>query len=242
MATVSDATTPAAAAPGPLRTIARSEAEADATFHDRLRAATEQAHDEAEQSCFIRDLMSGALDKAAYLDYLVSIEGIYDDMERVLRSRGSGPLLTPFDDRRLDRAAAIAHDIRALVAEIGPRPEAAHLPAVARYRGHLTSGLTDVQLLASHYIRYLGDLSGGQVIARLVTRHYDLSADQLTFYDFSDLGDPVQYKRSYREALNRSRLGEDERAAFVSETITLYRLTTAVFGDLDSLPRTPAPR
>ena len=39
-------------------------------------------------------------------------------------------------------------------------------------------------LIAHAYVRYLGDLSGGQVLRRLLSESLGLGPDELSFYDF----------------------------------------------------------
>ena len=41
------------------------------------------------------------------------------------------------------------------------------------------------RLIAHAYTRYLGDLSGGQILQRLLARSLDLQPSELSFYDFS---------------------------------------------------------
>jgi heme oxygenase (biliverdin-producing, ferredoxin) len=68
-------------------------------------------------------------------------------------------------------------------------------------------------LLAHAYVRYLGDLSGGQVIRRRVVKAYGLDAESglgLSFYSFKQLGgsklgtvgDMKKVKEWYREGMD----------------------------------------
>ena len=53
--------------------------------------------------------------------------------------------------------------------------------------------------VAHHYARYLGDLSGGQTLKRIVARMFNLSSGEgLAFYDFSQIPDLSQFKAEYR--------------------------------------------
>jgi heme oxygenase (biliverdin-producing, ferredoxin) len=58
------------------------------------------------------------------------------------------------------------------------------------------------EYVAHHYTRYLGDLSGGQVIGAMIERHYGATPEQLTFFSFEGIEKPVPYKREYRTALD----------------------------------------
>jgi len=87
-----------------------------------------------------------------------------------------------------------------------------------------------VRYLAHHYTRYLGDLSGGQAIAALVTRHYGATPDQLGFYRFDVAGDGVVgIKRRYREAMNELALSPDEVGVLIDEVRVSFRMNGAIF-------------
>lgn len=87
--------------------------------------------------------------------------------------------------------------------------------------------------MAHHYVRYLGDLSGGQVVATHVRRHYGLT-DGLTFYDFTEVGKPKPYKDDYRAALDGLPLTSDQRGSVLAEAVEAFRANQAVFAELAS--------
>ena len=90
-------------------------------------------------------------------------------------------------------------------------------------------------LLAHHYVRYLGDLSGGQVIARLVQRHYGVPDAGLHFYDFSLLGKAKVYKDAYRHQLDAVALSETERQDVLHRARQAFERTRRVFVELADL-------
>ena len=80
---------------------------------------------------------------------------------------------------------------------------------------HLSDDASDpAPLLAHSYVRYLGDLSGGQVIRRRVIKSYNLAEDGdsrgTQFYEFKQLGgtksasvgDMRKVKDWFREGIN----------------------------------------
>ena len=152
-------------------------------FSARLKASTKRVHDNAEHSTFMEDLMGGKLDTSAYLRLINQYTYIYEALEEISRNlRESGNSLTdPFTLEGLDRTAAIHHDIRALGQTEIDSPLPATIEYVARIKA--TAQATE-RFLAHHYLRYLGDLSGGQAVAALVARHYGIARDALTMYSF----------------------------------------------------------
>ena len=89
--------------------------------------------------------------------------------------------------------------------------------------------------VAHHYVRYMGDMSGGQVIRRIVERTYDLTDHAGTgFYVFDEVGDLKAFKARYRDLLDSVPWSSEERDRVVEEILVAYRLNTGV---LDGLGR-----
>lgn len=195
-----------------------------------VRERTMDAHRSAESKPFITALMKGELDLAAYTRYLAQLAWIYEALESRPSQPGDPAII---DAHRLDRFAAMESDLAALGTSTW-RTEHPALPATAAYADHLRAIAPDdlPRYLAHHYTRYLGDLSGGQAIARLVARHYDASPEQLSFFRFSEIDDIVLYKRAYRENLNALGFDAAEVDAFVNEADAAFDFNSAVFDAL----------
>src|SRR5690606_9237880 len=102
-------------------------------------------------------------------------------------------LLSP----ELDRMPALERDM----ANLEGSDEIPVLPATRAYADRIVAAAaTPEGLLAHHYIRYLGDLSGGQVIGRRMARTYGFEGETATeFYGFPEIDSPKAYKDAYRE-------------------------------------------
>ena len=203
-----------------------------ASLSERVRTATARDHSSAEQSPFIVALMGGELSLAEYERYLAQYAWIYEALEERAHVAGDPAIIDP----GLDRFASIEHDLAALADDAGEsewRVRHPMLPATIAYVGRLRSiDSSDLpRYLAHHYTRYLGDLSGGQAIARLVARHYGATDDQLSFYRFDGI-DAVPFKREYREGMDRLGFDEAEVATFLGEASESFRLNSALFEDL----------
>ena len=150
-------------------------------FSARLKESTKHVHDNAEHSTFMEDLMGGSLNTEAYLRLINQYVHIYEALEAVsehYRAEPS-PITEPFTHPGLDRAEYIRADIRALGQE---GDIDAPLPATAEYVERIRATINSPErYLAHHYLRYLGDLSGGQAVAALVTRHYGIPAEAVSY-------------------------------------------------------------
>jgi heme oxygenase len=191
-----------------------------------MRAGSRNEHEAAEQSPFIAELLSGNLVKGAYIDYLLRLRVVYAALESAVSTHRGDPLVAAVYDPVLERLPAIDADLRHW-ADGAPRD--VDSSAVEEYRSRLET-VRGGLLLAHHYTRYLGDLSGGQVIRRTLDRVYNLGGVGLAFYDF-----PIhakRYKDSYRARLDDLTLRTEEVEQVVNEVKRAFRLNQALFDEL----------
>lgn len=161
---------------------------------------------------------------------MCALAPVYAALEARVRDRNDDASVSLFDHGRLDRTDRIASDL----AQCGRRvPRDPIVPAVSDYVRAIESSATSPQrLLAHHYTRYLGDMAGGQVIASMLQRHYRVGPEALTFYDFSDLGDTVHYRRRYKSLLDLVPWSPLEQAEFIAECRVAFTCNADVFGQL----------
>ena len=104
------------------------------------------------------------------------------------------------------------------------------LPAGARYAASLIGAARGdgVALIGHAYVRYLGDLSGGQILKRTLTMALGLTPAALSFYDFPEIHDVGAYKKSFRVALNRTTNGEAERDRVIQAAVLAFEMNMSV--------------
>jgi heme oxygenase len=91
-------------------------------------------------------------------------------------------------------------------------------------------------LVAHHYTRYLGDLSGGQALKRIVAKTYNLSSDQgLAFYDFPQITNYSQFKDEYRARLDSIRVDDMTLQSIINEANQAFVLNQEVFNSMMDL-------
>ena len=200
-------------------------------FSTRVRAETQDAHDEAENTAFMSDLLSGKLDRAAYVTLLEQYLHLYRALEATERRFADAPELAGVLDARLDRVTALEADLEDLLdgaAVAGPTS------ATREYVDRLEALPTDApeRYFAHHYLRYLGDLSGGQIIGRLAARHYGLPTESLRTWRFDGIEKHKPYKDGYRAALDAAPLSDAQRDAFIAEARAGFVLARRLFDSL----------
>ena len=201
----------------------------------RLRSQTWPAHRQVESTGFVRALLGGRLDRPRYCLLLASLHPIYAALERALRRHAGHAALAAACTPTLQREEALAQDLAHLHGEDW-RDTLPPQPAALDYAAHLESLDQDAPelLLAHAYVRYLGDLSGGQALRRVVSRSLGLEGDEGTrFYDFGSDETTAALARDFRVALDR--IGPDAQAdeAIVEEALAAFARHQRLFEELE---------
>lgn len=197
-----------------------------------MRQDSTDQHDAAEQSPFVTELLGGRVNAQGYVDYLLRLRAIYDVLETAVRERRDDPLVGAVYDPALERRQAIDTDLDHWAPGADRDVDS---PAVRAYCARFTDSPWGGALVAHHYTRYLGDLSGGQAIGRILERTFGLEGDDLAFYAFPVR--PKPYKDAYRDRLDGLGLDDGEIDRVVAEVKLAFALNQGVFDELaEKLP------
>ncbi|MFF4904102.1 heme oxygenase (biliverdin-producing) [Streptomyces sp. NPDC001260] len=205
------------------------------SFSAVVRTASHAQHMEAETSTFMGDLLGGRLGVAAYARYTEQLWFVYEALEAGAERLSADPVAGPFIRPELFRLPALERDLAHLR---GPewRAGLSALPATRAYAARVRecAARWPAGYVAHHYTRYLGDLSGGQIIRDRAERTWGFArkGDGVRFYVFDRIANPAAFKRSYRELLDDVRADDLERQRIVAECKRAFALNTAVFGAL----------
>ncbi|MEV6049462.1 biliverdin-producing heme oxygenase [Streptomyces sp. NPDC052107] len=210
------------------------------TFSTLIRTASHQAHVAAETSSFMSDLLGGRLGVAAYARYTEQLWFVYEALESGAGRLAADPVAGPFVRPELFRLAALERDLAHLR---GPawRAGLSALPATQEYAARVRecAARWPGGYVAHHYTRYLGDLSGGQIIRDRAEKTWGFTrkGDGVRFYVFESVSNPAAFKRSYRQLLDGIRADDLEKQRVVVECERAFALNTAVFRALgDEFP------
>lgn len=199
----------------------------------RLRDATRDEHERTESSPFVTALMDGQLDRQAYVALLRQSYLFYSVLEEAGDRWRDDAVVGPFVSDALLRSGALEADLAWLS---GPdwRADLAALPATQRYIDRLRQVCFSSRsgFVAHHYTRYLGDLSGGQIIRSKLRAIYGLTGDGVRFYIFDGVTKPKVFKDDYRALIDTAPWDSGECANLVAEANEAFRLNRGVFDDL----------
>jgi heme oxygenase len=198
-----------------------------------LKESSRPQHEQAETSKFVVELMRGQLNIDAYKKYLTNLAWLYLTLEAKIQEGEPVATSEALWDERLNRLEAIGKDLDALGIHNWQQTTEPS-KAMRSYIDHIESldGKSDFKLIAHHYTRYLGDLSGGQAIAALVARHYGATSEQLNFYRFTEIEDLVRFKEHYRNILDGLQFSAKQIDELVQEVQLAFEFNQKVFEDL----------
>lgn len=208
-------------------------------FSELIRTATREQHTEAEGSAFMGGLLAGRLGVGAYARYTEQLWFVYRALEDAADRLAGDPVAGPFLRRELRRVPELERDLDHLHGGPGWRAAAEPLPATRAYAARIeeVARTWPAGYVAHHYTRYLGDLSGGQIIRGIAERTWGFphKGDGVRFYVFETIANPAAFKREYRELLDAVSLDEVERHRVVEECRRAFALNTALFAALGEL-------
>lgn len=204
----------------------------DTPFSTLIRTASQEQHTEAESSSFMSDLLGGRLDVDAYARYTEQLWFVYRALEDGAEALRSDPVAGPFIRPELFRTAALERDLAHLRGR-GWRAGVSALPATEAYAARIAACARDwpAGYVAHHYTRYLGDLSGGQIIRDKAERTWGFArkGDGVRFYVFEGIANPAAFKRAYRELLDGVAVDDLEKQRMVEECKRAFDFNGAVF-------------
>lgn len=214
---------------------------ASAALPERLRLETRALHAATERTGAMAALLAGRLPRAGYLAMLRNLHAIYAALEAALQCHADAEGVAALQAGDLARAAVLADDLATLH---GPSwaEELVLTEAAAAYVARLQALQISMApaaapaLVAHAYVRYLGDLHGGQVLQRLVGRQYGLSdedgAPGTRFYDFGATPQVLLLRQQLRAALGSLPFDGSEQDAVVAEACWAFEQHQRLFTEL----------
>jgi heme oxygenase len=203
-----------------------------------LREGTKQSHTMAENTAFMKCFLKGIVEREPFRKLTADLYYLYSALEDEIRRHRSHPVVGMIYFPELERKAKLEDDLdyyyghnwQALIA---PSPEGEKYVA----RIQQISNENPALLVAHSYVRYMGDLSGGQSLRNIVRSALDLPADRGTGLHEFDAIPTVEarreFKKRYRDALNTLPVDEATAKAIVDEANLAFAMNRNVFHELE---------
>lgn len=139
---------------------------------EMLAAGTKEVHEKAENTQFVKDFLRGRISKELFKLGAVALYYTYSAMEEEIeRNKDHAHFAPLYFPTELHRTDALARDLEYFYGEDW-KQQISCSPAAQSYVDRIHQiGREDPSLLVAHaYTRYMGDLSGGQVLKKVVQR------------------------------------------------------------------------
>ncbi|HEY9620841.1 MAG TPA: heme oxygenase (biliverdin-producing) [Crinalium sp.] len=201
----------------------------------KLREGTKKAHTMAENVGFVKCFLKGVVEKTSYRKLVSNLYFVYSAIEEEMEKHQHHPIVSKIYYPELNRKASLEKDLYYYFGSNWREQVAPSQAAQAYVQRIREISNTEPELLLAHsYTRYLGDLSGGQILKGIAQRGMNLSEGEGTaFYEFKDIPDEKQFKATYRQAMNDLPLDEATTDRIVDEANAAFGMNMNMFKELE---------
>lgn len=201
----------------------------------KLREGTKKAHTMAENVGFVKCFLKGTVEKTSYRKLVSNLYFVYSAMEAEMERHRDHEIVSKFHFPELNRKDSLERDLqfyhgRDWCQEIEPSPAAqAYVDRIHEL------GNTAPEFLVAHtYTRYMGDLSGGQILKGIAQRGMNLANGEGTaFYEFETISDEKAFKNKYRQAMDNLPIDDATADQIVEEANAAFRMNMDMFKELE---------
>ena len=197
-----------------------------------LKEGTKVSHSAAENTKFVSSFLKGVVSRDNYKQLTANFYFVYRAMEEEIEKLDDFPL----HDKLLNRTNKLEQDLRYYYGVMW-RDKIEPSQATKNYvkRIQVIAQQTPYLLVAHHYTRYMGDLSGGQILASITKKALNLTTEGLKFYEF-DIPNMKEYKDKYRQSLNDLNMSEVQTSMLIDEANYAFKLNMLLFDELQGNP------
>jgi heme oxygenase len=203
----------------------------------KLRVGTQQAHTDSENLGFMKCFVKGVVDRDCFIQLLRNFYFVYSELETAIEKHKQHPVINLIYFPELNRQSSLEQDMLFYYGNqwqkrITPSPAAqAYIARIQQISTH-----EPALLLAHSYTRYLGDLSGGQMLQKIAQSALKLSGHEGTsFYNFQQIPDKQAFKEKYRQALDKLSIDDKTTDKIVAEANHAFKLNMQILKELESI-------
>ncbi len=204
----------------------------------KLREGTKHSHTMAENTAFMKCFPKGIVEKEPFRKLIANFYFLYSALEEELQRYHADPVVGPIYFPELNRKVNLEKDLAFYYGEDWQNqivPSSEGKAYVARIREIAN---TEPALLIGHaYVRYMGDLSGGQSLKKIIRSAMELPPGHGTeFYEFEQLPsiEAIRgFKTQYRDTLNSLPIDDAFAQKIVDEANYAFHLNHNVLNELE---------
>ncbi len=204
----------------------------------QLREGTKQSHTMAENTAYMKCFLKGIVEKEPFRKLLANLYFVYTTLEAELFRHRNHHVVGFIYFPELNRQASLEKDLAFYYGD-NWREEITPSEAGKVYVDRIKeiSNNEPALLVAHSYVRYMGDLSGGQALKNIVRSALSLPPDQGTnfhqFETFPSVEARRWFKGRYRDALNSLPVDNKLIEKIVTEANAAFALNRDVMHSLE---------
>ena len=203
----------------------------------QLREGTKKSHTMAENTGFVACFLKGVVEKTSYRKLISDLYFVYKAMEEEIDRlvQEDHPVIKHIGFKELFRRQTLEKDLEFYYGnnwldQIKISESAKSY--VDRIR--LVANESPELLVGHHYTRYIGDLSGGQILKKIAKKALNLRGDDgLNFYEFKLIEDEKLFKKSYSETLNKLPIDQKIADNIIEEANEAFAYNMKMFRELE---------
>ena len=203
------------------------------SFSADLKEGTKESHSAAENTKFVASFLRGVVDYEEYRKLLTNFYYVYDTMEQRIRET-EDPMVQAVRSEALERKEGIERDLEYYY---GADWKEKQIPSDACnkycHRINEIAEESPYLLVAHHYTRYIGDLSGGKILKEITARVLKPPAGKgLDFYEFPSIPDAKLFKQNYRAILDNLGADSAQETAIIAEANYAFEMNMNMFDEI----------
>jgi heme oxygenase len=201
----------------------------------KLRIGTKKAHTMAENVGFVKCFLKGVVEKSSYRKLVANFYFIYSAMEEQMEKHKDHPVVGNIYFPQLNRKHTLEQDLTYYYG-YNWREQIKLSSAGEAYVQRIREiSAKEPELLVAHsYTRYMGDLSGGQILKGIAQTAMNLAEGEGTaFYEFADITDEKAFKAKYRQNLDAMPIDDTVGDRIVEEANAAFGINMKMFQELE---------
>tara|TARA_Y100000589_G_scaffold330887_1_gene382031 strand:- start:583 stop:1293 length:711 start_codon:yes stop_codon:yes gene_type:complete len=203
----------------------------------QLREGTKKSHTMAENTGFVTCFLKGVVEKTSYRKLISDLYFVYqameDEIDRLVKE--DHPIIKHLEFKELFRRKTLENDLNFYYGENWINQISISASAksyVERIR--FIAKESPYLLVGHHYTRYIGDLSGGQILKKIAQKALNLEGQNgLNFYEFNLISDEKKFKEIYSNTLNNLPIDQKLADEIVAEANAAFAYNMKIFQELE---------
>jgi heme oxygenase (biliverdin-producing, ferredoxin) len=201
------------------------------TLSKRIREETKKSHTMVENTGFITCFLKGVVETKSYTKLMSDLYHVYTTMEEQFVKYKEHSIISKVYYPELFRKESIENDLKYYLGS-NWKEQLTQTDSCKSYVNRIKI-ISPYLLIAHQYTRYIGDLSGGQVLKGIAQTALGVDDNAMNFYIFKDIPNEKEFKNKYRNTLDLLPLEQDHIDKIIEEANYAFKLNMNIFKEVE---------